>query len=81
MTVLVSRIKELTTKKNDVMAFITGKDEYGEISLTMFPNEYKTCPKLKNYDIIKITGKVEKRYDTYQVIINNLKVLNKTLEK
>ncbi len=81
MTVLVSRIKELTTKKNDVMAFITGKDEYGEISLTMFPNEYKTCPKIKNYDIIKITGKVEKRYDTYQVIINNLKVLNKTLEK
>ena len=57
MTVLVSRIKELTTKKNDVMAFITGKDEYGEISLTMFPNEYKTCPKIKNYDIIKITMK------------------------
>ena len=81
MTVLVSRIKELTTKKNDVMAFITGKDEYGEISLTMFPNEYKTCPKIKNYDIIKVTGKVEKRYDTYQVIINDLKVLNKTLEK
>jgi DNA polymerase III subunit alpha len=81
MTVLVSRIKEITTKKNDVMAFITGKDEYGEISLTMFPNEYKTCPKIKNYDIIKVTGKVEKRYDTYQVIINDLKVLNKTLEK
>lgn len=81
MTVLVSRIKELTTKKNDVMAFITGKDEYGEISLTMFPNEYKTCPKIKNYDIIRLTGKVEKRYDTYQVIINDLKVLNKTLEK
>ncbi len=81
MTVLVSRIKELTTKKNDVMAFITGKDEYGEISLTMFPNEYKTCPKIKNYDIIRLTGKVEKRYDTYQIIINDLKVLNKTLEK
>ena len=81
MTVLVSRIKELTTKKNDVMAFITGKDEYGEISLTMFPNEYKTCPKIKNYDIIRLTGKVEKRYDTYQIIINDLKVLNKTLKK
>ncbi len=76
MTLLVSRLKEITTKKNDVMAFITGKDEYGEISLTMFPNEYKTCPKLKNYDIIKVTGKVEKRYDEYQIIINDLKVLN-----
>ncbi len=81
MTLLVSRIKEITTKKNDVMAFIAGKDEYGEISLTIFPNEYKTCPKIKNYDIIKVTGKVEKRYDTYQVVINDLKVLNKTLEK
>ena len=81
LTLQISRIKEITTKKNDVMAFITGKDEYGEISLTMFPNEYKTCPKIKNYDIIKVTGKVEKRYDTYQVIINDLKVLNKTLEK
>lgn len=81
MTLLISRIKEITTKNNDVMAFIAGKDEYGEISLTIFPNEYKTCPKIKNYDIIKVTGKVEKRYDTYQVVINDLKVLNKTLEK
>jgi len=75
MTLMINKVKEITTKNNDIMAFITGTDEYGKISLTIFPNKYKECTKIKEYDIISISGKVEKRFDTYQVIINNLNKL------
>jgi len=76
MTLIINRIKEVTTKKNDVMCFITASDEYGVVSLTLFPNTYKKCQKLEKNDIIKITGQVEKRYDKYQIIVNELKKYN-----
>jgi DNA polymerase-3 subunit alpha len=78
MTLLVSRVKEITTKKNDIMAFITSQDEYGQISLTMFPKLYKQYQNIREYDIINITGKVEKRFDTYQIIVNDIKILKKS---
>ena len=56
------------------MAFVTGTDEYGQLSLTLFPKQYKEYKKIKEYDIINIRGKVEKRYDTYQIIVNNLNI-------
>lgn len=74
MTLLITRIKEITTKNNDIMAFVTGTDEYGQVSLTIFPKQYKEYKKIKEYDIINIRGKVEKRYDTYQIIVNNLTI-------
>lgn len=74
----IDNIKEVFTKNNDVMAFITATDEYGSISLTMFPKTYNQYNNIKKYDIIKITGKVEKRFDKYQIIINSLIILSKT---
>lgn len=73
MTLSIDTIKEVTTKKNDIMAFITASDEFGSISLTMFPKTYKEYNNIKKRDIIKIYGHVEKRYDKYQVIVNSLK--------
>ena len=75
MIVMISRLKETTTKNNDVMAFIVGSDEFGEVDLTCFPDVYKKFNNIKVGNIIKIFGKVEKRYDKYQVIINNINVL------
>ena len=75
MTLLVKKIKEVTTKNNDIMAFFTAEDEYGKVSLTLFPRMYKECKNTKEYDIINIQGRVEKRFDTYQVIVNNLKIV------
>ena len=76
MTLLITKVKEITTKKNDVMAFITASDEFGTISLTLFPKTYKNYQKIKKNDIIKVTGKIEKRYDTYQMIVNTLITCN-----
>lgn len=75
MIVMISRLKETTTKNNDVMAFIVGSDEFGEVDLTCFPDVYKKFNNIKVGNIVKIFGRVEKRYDKYQVIINNISIL------
>ena len=71
----IDQIKEVTTKKNDIMAFITASDEYGSVSLTMFPNTFKAYKNINKKDIIRIFGRVEKRFDQYQIVINSLKIL------
>ena len=68
----VNNIKEVLTKKNDVMAFIKASDEYKQVDLTLFPKIYQDNKNIENYDIIKIYGKVEKRFDNYQIIISRI---------
>ena len=64
------------TKKNDVMAFVKASDEYKQIDLTLFPKTYNENKNIEIYDIIKIYGKVEKRFDNYQIIVS--KIINLT---
>ena len=75
MALLISNIRETTTKNNDVMAFITGSDEYGDVSLTIFPNVYSRFNNIKINDIIEISGRVERRFDKYQIVVNSIKIL------
>ncbi len=75
MIVMISKIRETTTKNNDIMAFIVGSDEFGEADFTCFPDVYKRFNSIKVGNVVKIFGRVEKRYDKYQVIINNINVL------
>ena len=72
---VIGKIRETTTKNNDVMAFIKVNDEYGDIDLTCFPNTYERFNNIKEGNIIEIVGRVEKRYDKYQVIVNNIRIL------
>ena len=65
-------IKEVITKKNDVMAFIKASDEYKTVDLTLFPDEYKQHNDLKKHDIINVYGKVEKRFDNYQIVVSRI---------
>ena len=58
------------------MAFITASDEFGNISLTLFPDIYKNISNLKRKSVVKIRGRVEKRFDKYQIVVNELKILN-----
>ena len=74
---ILSKIRETTTKNNDVMAFIVGSDEFGEVDLTCFPDVYKKFNNIKVGNIVKIFGKVEKRYDKYQIVLRSMQVLNK----
>ncbi len=75
LVLAIDHLKEITTKKNDIMAFITASDEYGQISLIMFPKTYKQYNNIKKKDIIRVFGRIEKRFDQYQLIVNSVKVL------
>ena len=72
----INHIKEVITKKNDVMAFLKASDEYRQVDIILFPNIYQDNKNLEICDIIKIYGKVEKRFDNYQIIVS--KIINLT---
>ena len=56
------------------MAFISGSDEVSQIELVLFPSVYKTLS-IDQGDVIHIIGKVEKRFDKYQVVVKSIQVL------
>ena len=80
LVLIIDNIKEVTTKRNDIMAFVTASDEFGKSSLTLFPTTYKQYNNIKKKDIIRIYGKVEKRFDQYQIVVNSLKMLKKEVK-
>ena len=70
--VLVEKVREVVTKKSEVMAFITASDNTGTISLVVFPTLYKDINHFNKNEIIKVNGKVERRFDEYQIICNEI---------
>ena len=66
--VLVEKIKKIITKKGEEMAFVYTSDEYTSLDITFFPKQFKINSDIKVGDILKITGTVERRYDTFQLI-------------
>ena len=54
------------------MAFVKASDEYKQIDLTLFPKVYAENKNLEIKNIVKIYGKVEKRFDNYQIIVSRI---------
>jgi len=73
--VLIEKIKVISTKKGDKMAFFTGSDETGSKEFILFPKTYNMYSKIEKGNLIKIRGHVEKRLDTFQIIVEKLKLL------
>ena len=69
--VYVDRIKEIKTKKNEIMCFITGSDELLNIDMVLFPSVYENV-KIDVGDIVLCKCKVEKRFDKYQLVVNEI---------
>lgn len=72
----VDRIKEINTKKNDKMLFITASDELSTIDVVLFPKVYSSINNIDVGDIIEITGQVEKRFDKYQIIVSKINIID-----
>lgn len=70
LVIYVDRIKDVDTKKGDKMCFITGSDESTSIDVVMFPRVYDD--KIKIHDILYLNGRVEKRHDKYQFVVNKV---------
>lgn len=75
LLVMIDRLKVVKTKKNDEMLFITGSDEMDTVDLVLFPSFYKEAPQLELNDVVLVSGKIEKRFDKYQVIVNEITVV------
>ena len=56
------------------MAFITGSDETDTLDLTLFPSIYSKY-QVKRGDILLVRGKVERRMDKYQLVVDKIRVL------
>lgn len=74
--VLVDKVRVIQTKKGEDMMFFSGSDEYTKMEFTLFPKIYQKFSFIKVGDILKLEGRVEKRYDTFQVIVSKVEKLN-----
>lgn len=75
MIIYVDKVKEISTKRNEKMCFITGSDEIDSLDIVIFPRLFGDYPELSIGDVIKVAGKVEKRFDKFQLIVNQLEIL------
>ncbi len=75
VVVLVDRVKEITTKNGEKMAFVIGSDESGSLDLTMFPFTYEKYP-VKKGDILLVRGRIERRMDKYQLVVEKIRFLS-----
>ena len=78
---LVDKIKVINTKKGDRMAFITASDESGSMDFTLFPKTYKLYENIEKGDLLKIRGRVEKRLDQYQIVVERIKYLKEKVNR
>lgn len=69
---LIDRKKEINTKKGEKMCFLTGSDEYNQLSIVLFPKLYLNNYNINVGDIIHIKGVIEKRFDEYQLVAKNI---------
>ena len=73
--IVVDKIKVINTKKGDKMAFLSGSDETSSFEFTLFPKVFTLYQEISKGDLLKIRGKVEKRLDEYQIIVERIKRL------
>ena len=69
----IVRIKEITSKKDSKMCFLTIKDETGTISVTVFPNRYDSFVNIKQGMVLLIRGRAEMRNNEMQIVLDEFK--------
>ena len=74
--VIVDKTKEIDTKNKEKMMFLTASDELATTTIVLFPKTYQTINQIEVGNIIKINGRVEKRFDKYQIIATKITKLN-----
>lgn len=72
---LIENIKEIKTRNGKMMSFILISDEYNKLTVVVFPNIYEISHTYKIGDIIKISGKIERRINNFQMIATQIEIL------
>lgn len=73
--ILVDKIKIINTKNGEKMAFLTGSDETTTMEYTLFPKAYNEYSDIQKGDLLKVRGRVEKRLNQYQIIVEKVRNL------
>ena len=71
--VYVEKKKVINTKNNDEMAFLSCSDESSKSDFIVFPSKFNLVRDINSGDIVYIVGKVEKRFDKYQILVSDIK--------
>ena len=56
------------------MAFLYGSDEIAQTEFVLFPRTYEQV-QIHKGDVIHVLGRVEKRFDKYQIVARRIQVL------
>ena len=68
--ILIEKVKKVKTKNNKDMYFITGSDETNNLEFILFSDTF--CDIIIG-SVYIVEGRVEKRFDKYQIVINRMK--------
>ena len=75
---LIEEIKKIRTKRGEQMAFAQLQDEYGAVSITLFPQVFQLVQDfLKEDEILYIEGTVERRFGKPQVKVKHAQTTKK----
>ena len=70
---VISRVKEIKTKKNDLMAFIEIQDVYNSVDCVLFPTTYDNYkPLITIGKVYGFKGRKDFRNNKLQIIIDNI---------
>ncbi len=69
----VSEMRQLRTKRGELMAFVQLEDEFGLVSLTLFPKEYQpVAGKLEEGTLLYVEGNLEHRFNKAQIKVKQI---------
>ena len=74
---LIDKKREINTKNNEKMLFLTGSDEYNSVELVVFPKVYENFYNITRGEVYKFLANVEKRNSTYQLIVKSIEKVEK----
>ena len=68
-TLFLENINTIKTRNNEKMSFLKLSDEYGSVEGVVFSNSLSKIGDIEKNNVYKINAKVEKRNNTYQLIV------------
>lgn len=76
LLVMIDKVRVVNTKNNDKMAFYLASDDTAQTDLTLFPKAYEKYKDIDKGKIVLVKGEVQRRFDKYQIIVNEIKRIN-----
>ena len=74
---IIDHVKEIRTKKGDLMAFVQASDSLETKTLVVFPKVYRRCKMLlKNKNIVLLTGRLDDKDDS-NIIVDDIELLKR----